>query len=170
MALLTQIGRFADNVVATVFYGRNKGGSLLIGNKLHMVAHSHSVGAAYSLQTEIALYLAFNKLAIVSLDGVPASSIFDDKSFHPTTLDGHDFLLLVAHESFQLLDVLVVQLLQVVLSILLEVFRQSVLDGLLQLLLDFLTHVAHLNLSLLGYLVALLYQFLTALTCRLRNA
>ena len=61
------------------------------------------------------------------------------------------------------------EFLQIVLSILFQVFRKSILDSFLQLLLDFLAHVAHLNLSTLSNLVTLLYEFLTALTCWLRN-
>ena len=58
-------------------------------------------------------------------------------------------------------------LLQIVLSVLLKVFRQAVLDGLLEFVLDFSTHVAHLYLGAFTYLVALLYQLLTALACGL---
>ena len=122
MALLAQVGRLSNDVIAPVFYGGDKGSPFLIGDKLHVVAYGHRVGTAYSFQSEIALYLAFDKLAIIGLDGVPASCVFDDKSFHLPILDGHDFLLLIGNESIQLLDVLVVQLLQVVFGILLKVF------------------------------------------------
>ena len=61
-------------------------------------------------------------------------------------------------------------LLEFALSVLLEVFRQTVLDSLLQLVLCVLTCVANLHLRALANLVALLYEFLTALLSRLRDA
>ena len=88
-------------------------------------------------------------------------------------LDGHDFLFLISHQCFKLLDVFIVQFLQLVLSVLLQILRKTVLDSLLQFVLDFATHIAHLHLSLLSNLATLLHKFLTALIgtqSQLKNA
>ena len=60
-------------------------------------------------------------------------------------------------------------LLQLQLGILLIILAQSVLDSLLQLFLYVGTHIAHLHLRFLSYLVALFHQVATALLGRLRN-
>jgi len=78
MALLAQVWRLTDDVVAPVLYRGDEGSALLVGDQFHAVAHSHGIGAADALQSEVSLDFAFDKLAIVGLDGVPASCILND--------------------------------------------------------------------------------------------
>ena len=84
-----------------------------------MIADGHGIGAPDATQAEVTLYFTLNKLAIVRPDGVPASCILDDETFH---LDCHDFLVLGLNQVVELLDKLVVQFLQLQFGILLVVF------------------------------------------------
>ena len=82
MTLLAEIRRFTDDIVSAVFDGRDEGGAFLVGDKLHIVTHSHRICTADALQSEIAFYFTFNQLAIVGLDGVPAACILNNESSH----------------------------------------------------------------------------------------
>ena len=86
VALLGEVLRLAHDVVASVFDGGDECRSLLIERYLDPVAHSHRIGAAYALETEIALNLAFDRLAIVSAHSVPAAGVLDDESLHYTVI------------------------------------------------------------------------------------
>ena len=78
MTLFTEIRRLSDNIITPILNSRNKSRTFLIGDNFHMITHSHRIGTADALQSEITLDFTFDKLAIVSFDGVPASCIFDD--------------------------------------------------------------------------------------------
>ena len=81
MALLREVRRLAYYVVSSVVYGGDEGRAFLVGHDGDAVAHGHGVGAAYALESEVALYLTIDELAaVVSLDGVPAPRIPNDES------------------------------------------------------------------------------------------
>ena len=82
MTLLTEVRWFTNDIVLAVFDRRDKCRTLLVGNKLYIIAYSHRIGAADALQSEIALDFTFYQLAIVCLDGVPAACIFNNESSH----------------------------------------------------------------------------------------
>ena len=86
VALLGEVLRLAHNVVAPVLDGGDECRTLLIERYLDPVAHSHRIGAAYTLETEVSLNLAFDRLAIVSAHGVPAAGVLDDESLHYTVI------------------------------------------------------------------------------------
>ena len=86
VALLGEVLRLAHDVVAPVLDGGDECRSLLIERYLDPVAHCHRIGAAYALETEIALNLAFDRLAIVGAHGVPAAGVLDDESLHYTVI------------------------------------------------------------------------------------
>ena len=78
VALLGEIDALADDVVTAVVDVDDP--TFVIDR--HTVADGHRVRAPYAFDTEITLYLTIKKLAIVRKDGVPASSVLNDKSFH----------------------------------------------------------------------------------------
>ena len=78
MALLGKVRRLAYDIIASILYLADKGCSLLVGNQLHPVTHSHRIGAADALQAEVTFYLALYQLALVGLDGIPTARILDD--------------------------------------------------------------------------------------------
>ena len=78
MALLGKVRRLAYDIIASILYLADKGRSLLVGNQLHPVTHSHRIGAADALQAEVTFYLALYQLALVGLDGIPTARILDD--------------------------------------------------------------------------------------------
>ena len=82
MRLLRQVRGAADDVVLAVLDFGDEGGAFFVLDNLHEVAHSHRIGAADAFQAEVAFYLAFDALAFVGLDEVPAACIFDDKPSH----------------------------------------------------------------------------------------
>ena len=161
MALLGEIDALADDVVAAVVDVDDP--PFVIDRD--SVANGHGIRAPYAFDTEVALDLTIKELAIVGEDGVPATCIFYDKTVQTENckLNSHDFLVLGGNELVDFLDVLIVNLLQFQLCILLIILGETILDGLLQLVLDIATHIAHLDLGLLGNLGALLGEVATAL-------
>lgn len=91
MTLFGEIGRLADDVVAAIFNFSNPTYcplfsrsptlplSRLRNNNRHTVTHSHWVGAADALESEVPFDLALNNLPVFSPDGVPAASVLNDK-------------------------------------------------------------------------------------------
>ena len=77
MTLLGEIGRLANDIIATVIDSRDESRALLIGDELHVVAHRNGVCTAYALQSEVALYLALDDRPVISLYGIPATGVLD---------------------------------------------------------------------------------------------
>ena len=75
VALLAQVLRFAYDVVLAVAYGCDECRVLAVELYLHMVAHSHRIGAADAFQTEVSLYLALHNAAFDGLHRIPAAGI-----------------------------------------------------------------------------------------------
>ena len=103
VALLGEVDALADDVVAAVFDFRYPT-SYLWSLTTHLygdaVAHGHRIGRAYSLDAEIALHFTIKELAIVRQDGVPASSILNDKSLQYYTVMISLFLASISSSSF----------------------------------------------------------------------
>ena len=131
MALLAQVDTLANDIILAILdfcY------PVALAHR-HTVTHSHRIGAAYTLQAKVTLYLTINQLAIVCQDGVPAACILNNKSFQLSIincplgfaawlvqeLNSHNFLILGRNQFVNLLDILVVKFLQFVLSVLLQV-------------------------------------------------
>ena len=105
VALLREVLRLANDVVATVSDGRDEGRALLVAHYLDPVAHSDRVCAAYPFQPEVSLYLALHRSTVIRAHGVPATGILDYQSFH---LYGHYLFLLSLQQVIYFLDVLIV--------------------------------------------------------------
>ena len=100
MALLREIRRFADDVVAAVFnlgdedstrralLGCRRNGPVRRWRKRQTdaVTHSHRIGAADALQPEFSFDLAVDGIAVVGKDGIPRPCVFYDKTFHYTVM------------------------------------------------------------------------------------
>ena len=75
MTLLGEIGSLADHVVLTVFNLGDESRGLIVRRLgqgyTHPVAHSHRIGAADALQSEIPFYFRINGTTVISEDGVP---------------------------------------------------------------------------------------------------
>ena len=82
MTLLGEVDTLADDIVTAVFNLRNQSRPLIVRYYLYPIAHCHRIGTADALQTEIALNLTINQLAIVRSNGVPAACILNDESLH----------------------------------------------------------------------------------------
>ena len=54
----------------------------MVEDDLYVVAHSHRVSAADTLQAEVAFDLALDAAPVFRLDEIPAACILDDKPFH----------------------------------------------------------------------------------------
>ena len=119
MTLLAEIRRLANDIVLPVRNCRDKRSILLVYQDLDMVTHSYRIGAADAFEPKISLDLTLDNLSIIRLDGVPATCILNDKSFH--ALHCHDFLVLGSDQVINFLDVLVMCLLQFCLGIFLIV-------------------------------------------------
>lgn len=80
--LLREVRGTADDVVAPVFDFADEGSAFLIEQDVYVVAHRHGVGAANTLQAEVAFDLALDAAPVFRLDEIPAACILDDKPFH----------------------------------------------------------------------------------------
>ena len=80
--LLRQVGRPSDDVVLAVFDFADEGGTFLVENDLHVVAHSYRVGAADTLQAEVPFDFAFDTPSVFCLDEIPAACVLDDEPLH----------------------------------------------------------------------------------------
>ena len=69
MALLREVAGLTNNVVAAVVYGCNEG-SVNCGGDIYDIPYGNRVGAAYSLESEIAFDLTIEKLAVIRPDCV----------------------------------------------------------------------------------------------------
>jgi hypothetical protein len=85
VALLREVDAFADDVVLAILNLRNPA---FVVN-CDPVAYGHRIRRADSLDTEIALYLTIKELAIVRKNGVPASSILNNETFHSSLFTFH---------------------------------------------------------------------------------
>ena len=82
MTLLRKIRRFADNIVSSIFDGRDKSRSFLIEDELNAVAHGHGIGASNAFQPEVSFDFAFDDGTLVGFHRIPTARIFDNKSVH----------------------------------------------------------------------------------------
>ena len=87
MTLLRQVDALADDVVAAIVDIGNPADPLLTSprrgrGKRYTVANRHGIGTPDAFYPEVSLHLTVKQLAIVRADGVPATCILDDKSFH----------------------------------------------------------------------------------------
>ena len=82
VALLGEVRRLSDDVVAAVANVGDVRYLVLADFHLHPVAYGNGIGAADALEPEVALDFAVNSgLSVLSKDGVVTASIFNDKSF-----------------------------------------------------------------------------------------
>ena len=82
VALLRLIGLLAYDMITAILYVGDKRRFLGIAHDDHSVADGHGVCAAYSLETEIALYLTLYRLTLVGLHRVPAACVLNNQSGH----------------------------------------------------------------------------------------
>ena len=82
VALLRQVRRTPDDVIAARLDGCDECSSIGIQQHRHPVANSHRIGAAYALEPEIAFYFAIMRRAIVGKHHIPATRIPYYQSVH----------------------------------------------------------------------------------------
>ena len=82
VALLGEIGGFANDIITAIINFLDERRTLLISDDAHMVAHSHRVGAANTTQAKITFYFALHHLSLFGEYGIPAACISDDSAFH----------------------------------------------------------------------------------------
>ena len=80
--LLREVRGTADDVVAPVFDFADEGGAFLIEQDVYVVAHRHGVGAANTLQAEVAFDFALDTASVFGADEVPAACVLDDETLH----------------------------------------------------------------------------------------
>jgi hypothetical protein len=85
VALLREVNTLTDDIVLAILYLRNPA---FVVN-CNTVTYGHRIRRANSLDAEIALHLTIKELAIVCEDGVPASSILNDETFHSSLFTFH---------------------------------------------------------------------------------
>ena len=80
--LFRQVGGTADDVVTPVFNLADESRAFPVENDLHVVSHSHRIGAADALQAEGAPDFALDAASVLGLDEIPVACVLDDKPFH----------------------------------------------------------------------------------------